>query len=137
MINEESVMAVVICNNKILTIHEIVYGVLKVSLPKGHLEKGETYMECAIRETFEETNIILNRSQFIKMLNQYHYEFINHDGEEVRKTITPLLFFIDKEGNPMPKEARMVKVEYLEIDAFLEICSYENVKEVIKEVKNI
>jgi len=34
MISEKSVMAVVVCNNKILTTHEIIYGDLKIACQK-------------------------------------------------------------------------------------------------------
>jgi ADP-ribose pyrophosphatase YjhB (NUDIX family) len=73
MISETSAIAVVICNNKILTTHEMIYGDLKISLPKGHSENEESIIYCAIRETFEETNIIINHKQvkvfLIKELN--------------------------------------------------------------------
>jgi 8-oxo-dGTP pyrophosphatase MutT (NUDIX family) len=32
---------------------------MKWSFPKGHKERGESYLECAIRETLEETGIDL------------------------------------------------------------------------------
>lgn len=135
MIKENSVMAVVVCRNKVLTTYELIYGNLKVSLPKGHLELGETLMECAIRETYEEANIIIDSSNFYKELSSFEICFNNHDSEEVCKTITPLLFFICEEGNPEPKEKRMVHVEYLEFDEFLKRCSYDNVKKIIEEAR--
>ena len=30
------------------------------SFPKGHLEKGETYLECAVRECKEETGVSIS-----------------------------------------------------------------------------
>jgi ADP-ribose pyrophosphatase YjhB (NUDIX family) len=135
MISEKSVMAVVVCNNKILTTHEIIYGELKIALPKGHLEIGESLNDCAIRETFEEVNIVINYNQFYKQLNNFEIKYINHHDQEVSKTIVPLLFFIDEEGNPQPKEERMIKVEYLGIEEFLIYCSYDNVRAVIEEAR--
>ena len=135
MIIEKSVMAVVICNNKILTTHEIIYGDLKIALPKGHLESGESLIDCAIRETFEEANIVINYNHFYKELSNFQIKFKNHQDEEVSKTIVPLLFFINEEGNPQPKEERMTKVEYLGIEEFLAYCSYDNVRVVIEEAR--
>lgn len=34
-------------------------------IPKGGMDKGETYIECAIRECIEETGITIDRSQII------------------------------------------------------------------------
>ena len=39
---EESVMAIVIYHHEILYIKELIYGMPKFSLPKGHIEDGET-----------------------------------------------------------------------------------------------
>ena len=135
MINEKSVMAVIVCNNKILTTHEIIYGDLKISLPKGHIENGESLIDCAIRETFEETNICIMHNQFYKELSNFEIRFINHHEEEVSKIIIPLLFFIAEEGNPLPKEERIVKVKYLGIEEFLINCSYDNIRAVIEEAR--
>jgi len=128
-------MAVVFCNNKILTTHEIIYGELKIALPKGHLENGESLIDCAIRETFEEANIVINHNQFYKELSIYEIKFKNHHDEEVSKIIIPLLFLINEEGNPQPKEERIVKVEYLGIEEFLIKCSYDNIRTVIVEAR--
>ena len=62
MIEEKSAMAVVIYKQMILTIHEVIFGNVKISLPKGHIEANETVIECAIREAFEETNIKIGRA---------------------------------------------------------------------------
>lgn len=56
---EQSAMAVVLCKGKILATVEDIYGRKVLSLPKGHNEQGETLLQTAIRECFEETNIIL------------------------------------------------------------------------------
>jgi hypothetical protein len=62
--------------NKLLIIH--VKGGFW-GCPKGGLEKGETYKNCAVRETFEETGIkinenLLNKSNKIKNCMYYDIE---------------------------------------------------------------
>ncbi|MDD4000335.1 MAG: hypothetical protein PHX62_05525 [Bacilli bacterium] len=41
----------------------------------------------------------------------------------------------NEEGNPISKEKRIVKVEYLLIDDFLKECSYDNVIAIVLEAK--
>lgn len=40
-------------------------------LPKGHLEHNETQQDCAIRETFEETGIHIDKSQLGREIALY------------------------------------------------------------------
>lgn len=50
------------------------------SFPKGHLEKGETIEECAIRETIEETG---HNCHFFDKNNIVKLEYVTPNGEEV------------------------------------------------------
>lgn len=70
----ETACGLFIVNNK----NEIVLGHATnapenyFSIPKGIMEKGETYMETAIRETFEETNLKINlKSDKIKKILEF------------------------------------------------------------------
>ena len=67
-LEEESAMAIVIYENMILATKELIYGNEYLSLPKGHIEQGETKIETAIRECFEETNIKLDGEDLVKEL---------------------------------------------------------------------
>lgn len=135
-INEElSAMAVVLLYDKILATNEMIYGIERLSLPKGHKEDGETLVETAIRECFEETNIVIAKEDLVKELKSFLYEFLTPSNKLIRKRIVPFLFEAKNEGNPLPKEKRIQSVEWMNIDEFFNKCSYENVKEVIKELK--
>ena len=50
-----TVATVVRKNDKFLMVEELIDGQLKYNQPAGHLEKGESLTEAAIRETLEET----------------------------------------------------------------------------------
>jgi mutT protein len=131
---ELSAMAVVMCNGKILSTNEMIYGKETLSLPKGHKEENETIIETAIRECYEETNIIVIKDDLVKELTSFSYEFLTPSNKLIRKTIVPFLFEIKEEGNPIPKEERMISVQWMDINEFLEKCTHENVKEIVKEI---
>ncbi len=86
------------------------------SLPKGHLEEGESAMAAALREIQEESGV--SQLEFVREFGSYQRPKIGKfggDDESEMKTITMFLFKtnetslkpIDSE-NP---EARWVKVE--------------------------
>lgn len=131
---ELSAMAVVIYNGKILSINEIIYGKETLSLPKGHKEENESIIETVIRECYEETNIVISKEDLVKELTSYSYEFLTPSNKLIRKTIVPFLFEVQTEGNPIPKEERMISVQWMDKDEFIDKCSHENVKLVVKEI---
>lgn len=130
---EESAMAVVMCKGKILTTNEMIYGRKIISLPKGHTEKNETSLEAAIRECYEETNIVINITDLVKKLTPFTYEFLTPSNQRIRKTLIPYLFETNDFGDPLPKEERMIAVQWISVDEFLSLCPYENVKNTVKE----
>lgn len=64
------------------------------SLPKGHVEQGETHLEAAIREIEEETGIPSNALQFVRPLGAYKRDRIKKhpDDPNEERTITMFLF---------------------------------------------
>lgn len=137
IIQEHSAMAVVFCSGRILATKEDIYGKIVLSLPKGHIEAGETVLEAAIRECFEETNVVLIADNKIAELTAFKISFITPKGQNVEKIITPVLFKLNVEGNPKPLEARIKSVEYMCVDDFLANCAYDNVKQVVQSAITI
>jgi len=133
---EQSAMAVVLCKGKILATVEDIYGRNVLSLPKGHNEQGETLLQTAIRECFEETNIVLTEENLVKALTPYSYQFYTPSNKLVQKTIAPFLFEVESEGQPIAKEKRMISTQWMEISEFLQKCSYDNVKAIVKEINS-
>lgn len=130
---ETCAMAIVICQDKILSISELVFGRKVLSLPKGHQERGEDIIETAIRECFEETNIVLSKEDMSLELTAYSYNFTLPKGQFVRKTVYPFLFKITNFGDPKAKEETMLSVDWLDIDEFLNMCTYDSVKNLVNE----
>ena len=131
---EQSAMAVVLCKGRILATVEDIYGRNVLSLPKGHNEQGETLLQTAIRECFEETNIVLTEENLVEALAPYSYQFSTPSNKFVQKTIAPFLFEVESEGQPIAKEKRMISVGWMEIAEFLKKCSYDNVKAIVKAI---
>lgn len=137
MVKEYSCMAVVQYQNKILYTIELIYGVKRISLPKGHIENNETKLECAIRECYEETGVVLTKDDFVKELPSYQYEFNNLYNNDVltHKTIYPLLFKINELRKPQIKEENILHADYMNIDQLIPICFYPSVSNLLKSIK--
>ncbi|MFA5585543.1 MAG: NUDIX hydrolase [Saccharofermentanales bacterium] len=86
---QESAGLLVIHNNKMLLVHPTNapwYGTY--SIPKGKLEKGETYIDAAIRETKEETGIKIKLNEINK--TPYKIQYKNEKGK-IYKELTYFL----------------------------------------------
>lgn len=131
---EQSAMAVVLCGNLILTTKELIYGKEILSLPKGHIEGNESNIETAIRECFEEASLELNKNDFVKELKPFSYEFIDHNDKLISKTICPVLFRVNETPKLTPKEKNVLEINWVDIEEFYKITSYDNVRVILKEV---
>lgn len=132
---QQSAMAVVVCQNKILTTKEAVYDKTALSLPKGHIEQGESIVDAAIRECFEETNVTVTEENAVAMLTPFEVRFTDRNSRYVLKTVTPVLFEVNEFGAPKAKEERILSVDYMDINEFCQNCSYDNVRNVLAEAK--
>ena len=101
------------------------------SFPKGHLEKGETLAECAVRETEEETMRAnhLYSNNVIATLN-----YTTSTGEEAENHM-----YISIDDGETTKNIQDVDKEVLKwasIDEVESLLSYEDLKNFWKSVKN-
>lgn len=81
---EKSAGLVLLKDNKILLCHPTKapwYGTY--SIPKGHIEEGESKIEAAIRETKEETGIEISKDEINK--EEYKIEYRNKKGKKYKE----------------------------------------------------
>lgn len=102
------------------------------TFPKGHLEKGESIIECAIRETEEETlrSINIIKKEPLGILNYTDsknikcklYFYLAEDKAVLKRTI------LDKDREEMI---------WVNKDKVLDILTYQNLKDFYKSIKDI
>ena len=108
------------------------------SLPKGHIDPGESKVDAAKRELYEETGI--KNAVLIKYIGEYGRYRIGLDGRDDKsehKTIFIYLFKSDQEIlNPIdPKNPEAKWVPYKEVE---KILTHPNDKKFFKqEIKSI
>jgi len=89
------------------------------SLPKGHIDKGETAIDAAIREIYEETGII--NPALIKKIGTYERYRIGLDGNDDLSELKTIHIFLFKSNqkklNPIDKnnpEAKWIDIKEVE-----------------------
>jgi len=99
------------------------------SFPKGHLEEGETLIDCAIRETAEETKrdcVILEENPI------YIEEYVTPSGEDVR-----LYYYLSKDIGPSSNTSEDTHdtywIPYDEVEKYL---SYDSLKKVWNTIRS-
>ena len=124
MVKEKSCGCIIINNGKVLLIKST-RG--HWDFPKGHIEKNETEKETALREVKEETNLDVAIISEKKYINHYITD------TEIDKTV---VYFIAKKtgGEEKPQEGETIEVKWFELKKALEILTFDNTKEILKNV---
>jgi len=96
------------------------------SLPKGHIESGETPQEAAIREVAEETGI---QSEILRELGVIDFWFMA-GGKRIHKTVHHYLF---KEvgGTLAPQVTEVDEVRWFPLNEIVERLAYPDEKKLI------
>ncbi|CAB4864964.1 MAG: NUDIX domain-containing protein [Actinobacteria bacterium] len=96
------------------------------SLPKGHIEAGETPEEAAIREVAEETGIT---SAISRSLGVIDFWFMA-GGKRIHKTVHHYLFS-EVSGDLTPQVSEVDEVSWFPLDEIVERLAYPDEKKLI------
>jgi 8-oxo-dGTP pyrophosphatase MutT (NUDIX family) len=102
------------------------------SLPKGHLEEGETPQQAAIREVHEETGIM---SEINRELGVIDFWFMA-SGKRIHKTVHHFLF---KEvgGTLAPQITEVDDVRWFPLEEIVGLLAYPDEKKLIAKSGNL
>ena len=114
---KKSAGLVIIQNNTILLGHPSnAKWVESFSFPKGGIEKDESKIEAAIRETKEEVGIDINE-KIIQLDTEYVIEYKNKKGK-IHKKVYYYLVFLDDDTLPVILPENLLQLEEIDFAAF-------------------
>ncbi len=102
------------------------------SLPKGHIEAGESPEQAAIREVKEETGI---KSEINKSLGVIDFWFMA-GGKRIHKTVHHFIFK-EKGGRIAPQVSEVDDVRWFPLDEIVERLAYPDEKKLIARSKEL
>ena len=102
------------------------------SLPKGHIEEGETPEQAAIREVAEETGIT---SSITKSLGVIDFWFMA-GGKRIHKTVHHFMF-TEVGGTLLAQESEVDEVSWFPLSEIVERLAYPDEKKLIAKSAEI
>ena len=134
MKREFSAGGVVVKDGKVLMIHVRTLSGKKVwTFPKGHIEKGESREEAALREVEEETGV---RAKIKDELGNFTYFFRDKDGKLVKKTVYWFLMEPVEEAEIKTPE-EVIEVKWIELGEAKKLVQYDSDKRIIQTLDEI
>jgi 8-oxo-dGTP pyrophosphatase MutT (NUDIX family) len=107
-------------------------GRLRWSLPKGHVEAGETNEDAAIREVAEETGIT---GRVVAPLGTIDFWFVA-DGRRVHKTVHHFLLLASG-GELSDEDIEVEQVEWVPLGQLADRLAYDDERRLIEQVPGL
>ena len=99
--------------------------------PKGHVEKNETYIETAIRELKEESNVIVKEEECIGQVDEFCFYF---DKEDALKVIKVFCFEIDELREiKLNKDEYFIDGQWFKSEEAIKILKHDDARNALKK----
>ena len=108
-------------------------GRLLWSLPKGHVEQGETEPETAVREVREETGIA---GEVIGKLGTIDFWFVA-DGRRVHKTVHHFLLLATGDLELSDEDVEVSEVAWVPVGELAERLAYADERRLVEKVPGL
>lgn len=96
--------------------------------PKGHIEKGESGKEAALREVEEETGV---STQILSKVGDIKY-FFNWQGEKVFKNVAMFLM-VYQSGVVKHQESELAEAKWFPAGEALSVITFDNDREILRK----
>jgi len=107
-------------------------GRLLWSLPKGHIEEGETPEQTAVREVAEETGI---SSKVVRPLGTIDYWFVA-DNRRIHKTVHHFLLQAT-DGELSDADVEVTEVAWVALDELDERLAYADERRLVRKAREL
>ena len=107
------------------------------SLPKGKLERNESFLSAARREVFEETG--LSDLVLIRKLGEYNRHKMNVDGSDNPRVVKHIVMFLFKTGQSKFSfsDGEVTDARWVPVDSVEELLAHVEDKAFFKRVKKV
>lgn len=103
------------------------------TIPKGHIEKGETAKQTAVREIGEESGLF--HIKVLQWLGKIHFQYRRVDKLVLMTTQIYLVQAMDDEEKPI-KEQWMKGIKWFKFNQALDAIEYEDIEKLMLLAKN-